>query len=93
MDCECHGEPCYWQKDKRLTAGGRWECRVKREAYNSTRTTDPERRARVCEQHRGYWHRPDGGYVQRRRRDLAASRERILEQLDQLAQEAASAES
>lgn len=30
MNCECHNEPAYWQKDKRLTAGGWWECAVKR---------------------------------------------------------------
>ena len=30
MNCACHGEPAYWQKDKRLKAGGWWECPVKR---------------------------------------------------------------
>lgn len=76
-----------------MTAGGRWECRVKREVYNRTRSTDPERSARVRAQGRDYWHRPGGGYFQERRRDLAGQRALILEQLDQLAQEAASAES
>lgn len=78
----------YWNKDKRLKAGGGWECRVKRAAHNRTRTTNPARRQRVLAQRRGYWYRPDGGYVKRRRQDLAAQRTQILEQLDQLAQEA-----
>ena len=30
MNCRCHGEPAYWNKDKRLKAGGFWECAVKR---------------------------------------------------------------
>lgn len=39
------------------------------------------------------WHGPNGGYVRRRRKQLAAQRQRILEQLDQLAQEATNVES
>ena len=27
--CHCHGEPMYWQKDKRLRAGGYWHCAVR----------------------------------------------------------------
>jgi hypothetical protein len=30
VNCACHGEPAYWQKDKRLEAGGWWECPEKR---------------------------------------------------------------
>ena len=30
MTCACHGEPAYWQADRRLRAGGWWECPVKR---------------------------------------------------------------
>lgn len=30
MNCACHGEPAYWQKDGRVKAGGWWECGVKR---------------------------------------------------------------
>lgn len=88
MNCACHGDPAYWQKDKRLKAGGWWECPRKRKAANATRTTDPARRARVLAQNHKYWYRVEGGYVKERRRDLAAARERVLEQLDQLAQEA-----
>lgn len=30
MLCACHGEPAYWSRDSRKTAGGWWECAVKR---------------------------------------------------------------
>ena len=30
MNCRCHDEPAYWQKDRRLKAGGWWECSIKR---------------------------------------------------------------
>lgn len=30
MNCGCHGEPAYWQPDKRMAAGGWWECAVRR---------------------------------------------------------------
>jgi hypothetical protein len=59
---------------------GGWRCRVKV-------------RARQRAADLAYWHAPGGGYVKRRKRDLANERERILGQLDQLAQEASSAES
>lgn len=29
-NCACHGEPAYWQIDRRVNAGGWWECAVKR---------------------------------------------------------------
>ena len=29
-NCDCHGEPAYWQRDVRTSAGGWWECAVKR---------------------------------------------------------------
>jgi hypothetical protein len=32
VNCRCHGEPAYWQKDTRLVPGGWWECSVKRRA-------------------------------------------------------------
>ena len=41
MICPCHKKPMYWQKDARQRAGGRWECREKRRAYNG-------HRIRVC---------------------------------------------
>lgn len=28
MNCVCHDEPAYWQKDSRLRAGGFWLCAV-----------------------------------------------------------------
>jgi hypothetical protein len=42
VDCKCHGEPAYWQRDVRLTAGGYWRCAVKKRAQ--ARLTDGERR-------------------------------------------------
>lgn len=30
MNCVCHDEPCYWQRDKRHSKGGWWECSVSR---------------------------------------------------------------
>lgn len=45
MNCVCHGEPAYWQKNARKPAGGKWECRVKRREYNRQRTLNPARQA------------------------------------------------
>lgn len=32
-NCECHGEPMRWHKDKRLAKGGWWRCAVKARSY------------------------------------------------------------
>ena len=37
MDCSCHGVAAYWQKDKRIKAGGFWECSVKRNQWSRDR--------------------------------------------------------
>ena len=83
--CQCHGEPSYWQRDLRCKAGGWWECAVKRRAKSKARYyQDPDaRRAEV----RDYYH--DRGWLVKRRRALKSQRARITEQLDQLAEEAA----
>lgn len=41
-DCECHDEPCYWQKDVRLGGGGRFVC-----AVQSRRSHQQGRRKRL----------------------------------------------
>lgn len=47
-DCSCHGEAMYWQKDKRLRAGGRWICGAVRRAQSAARyaVVSDETRAR-----------------------------------------------
>ena len=52
MNCACHDLPAYWQKDRRLKAGGWWECSVKRAAHNAARFTDEARRARITQAQR-----------------------------------------
>ena len=83
--CECHGQAMYWQRDVRLKAGGWWECGEKRRQISRARyAKDPEaRRAEV----RDYYN--DRGWLLKRRRELRAQRQRITEQLDLLAEEAA----
>lgn len=81
--CECHGEPCYWNPDKGMRAGGMWRCRIKRNEQDRAR--DPRRRR---QRQLAYWHRADGGYIVRRKRDLARQREQIVNQLAQLEREA-----
>lgn len=88
--CACHNEPQRWNKDPRYTAGGFWKCAAKGVAYQRDRyASDPSYRGRAIARHRRNWHRPDGGYVQRRRRQLAAQRAQILDQLAQLREERA----
>jgi hypothetical protein len=36
-DCECHGEPMYWNTDARYTAGGYWRCPVRAKAKERDR--------------------------------------------------------
>lgn len=87
-NCSCHGEPCYWHKKKDMLAGGLWRCAVRKREVQRER----DYAARKSSNHR-YWHKPGGGYVRRRRRELADQRAEVLDRLDQLAQEATSAES
>lgn len=81
---------------KRGTTG--WRCAVKkiererRVDYRSSRNrrrrarwaTDPEYRESQCERIRTYYHRPDGGWLKKRKRELAASREGVLQRMEEL---------
>lgn len=104
-ECECHGVPMAWQPEPSMRAGGRWRCRVQkrewdRENQRARRARDPERArdeerrryAATPERHRevarNSYHR--GGWITKRKRELARQRGVILEQLEQLAEEAAS---
>lgn len=78
VNCVCHGEPAYWQRDVRKTAGGRWECRVKRQAYNRTRSTNPERRDAITQRRRDKY---DADPVFRLGKLLHDGRRRRLESL------------
>lgn len=85
--CECHGLPMGWQRDLKYRAGGRWECREKRREYNKRRHAQ-----------RVEWLRADRAasprqYLYERRRDLAAQRRQVTEQLSRLSEEAKSLES
>lgn len=43
--CACHGEPAYWQRDSKMTAGGWWRCAVtKREAMRDYYETHGDRK-------------------------------------------------
>lgn len=33
--CDCHSEPMFWKKDKRLLRGGSWICRIKTRAIDA----------------------------------------------------------
>jgi hypothetical protein len=37
VDCKCHGEPAYWNADKRKKPGGYWLCAVKKRRYEMAR--------------------------------------------------------
>jgi hypothetical protein len=37
MNCACHDKPMYFNKDKRATLGGHWECKEKRRTRNALR--------------------------------------------------------
>lgn len=78
MLCACHGEPCYWQKDARLKAGGFWECRVKRRAYTRSRYMDPEFRERACRQKRDRYDNDPVYRITKRLTDDARARRRRL---------------
>ena len=75
----------YWQRDSRCAAGGWWECADKRKSRERGRyAADPETyKAKT----RAYYQ--DRGWLLKRRRELRAQRERITQQLDLLAEEAA----
>lgn len=82
--CVCHGEPCYWNADKRKTKGGWWECAVRRRAMSRRRyaAVAAAKLARQRDQYRRE------GWLTKRRRDLAGQRARLEERLTQLEQEA-----
>lgn len=83
MDCACHGEPMWWQPDRRRPPGGYWRCGVARQQADSK-----DKKGRQLR----YWHKANGGYIRRRKRDLAAERVQLLARLDNLEQEALRAE-
>lgn len=90
-DCGCHGLPMRWCKDTRYRAGGFWKCAEKGRAYVRARYAhDVAYRQEKLERAARNYHKPDGGYIRRRRRELAAQRGLILAQLTQLDQEATS---
>jgi hypothetical protein len=76
--CGCHGEPKVWKTDRRKTSGGYWRCPVgvRRDNQGSVRQL-------------AYWHKSGGGYIKRRRRDLATQRAAVTVRLMELEQEAA----
>lgn len=81
--CSCHGAEMY-------RTGAKFQCAVTHRARalaRYRRLTEAEREARR-EQQLDHWHAPEGGYMQRRRRELAAQRAEIQERLAQLEQEA-----
>lgn len=62
---------CHGEPMYRNNSSGGWRCRVKV-------------RARQNPADLAYWHRADGGYIVRRKRDLARQRSDVLERLTQL---------
>jgi len=83
--CKCHGEAMYLVRDRRVKGGSYWRCAVKCRDRNRKSHQD-HREARRAQQ-KEYWHRADGGWLSERRRKLTAQRARIMEKLDQLAEE------
>lgn len=83
MTCACHGEPMRWSTDRRRKSGGYWSCAVRRAASDAKGRKERQLR---------YWHKANGGYIVRRRRQLASAREAVTEQLRQLDMEARLAE-
>jgi len=79
----------YWHKRNDRKTGGLWRCAVrKREvqrAYQRQSFGSPE--TKKTRDLRNY-HKPNGGYVRKRRKVLAAQRTQILDQLAQLTKEA-----
>jgi hypothetical protein len=73
--CVCHGEPCYWQRDKRVKAGGWWECPVKRAEYNATRSSNPERSDGINQRRRDKY---DGSAIFRIDENLRSRRRKAL---------------
>lgn len=74
--CSCHGEPCRWQRDPSLNAGGRWLCRVRAREYN--RRWYEAHRDRVQETHRESsrrWREANREQVRESRRHREQNRE------------------
>ena len=87
--CQCHGLPMRWNKDSRYTAGGFWKCAEHGRSYYRDRYANDagfssRTRARRIER----WHKPDGEYIQSRRKELARQRAEIIARLAELEQEA-----
>lgn len=82
--CGCHAVVMQWHKDPRSRLGGYWRCRVAQRERDRLRAAHPNRRASKLR----YWHKHEGGYIRRRRRELAAERADIQAQLRQLDMEA-----
>ena len=77
MNCVCHNEPAYWQTDRRMLAGGWWQCAVgKREA---SRATDTKRRAVKTERQRERYDRDPIYRIEKRLHDDARRRRERLE--------------
>lgn len=79
MLCACHGEPCYWQKDKRNSKGGWWECPVRRRAHNAARYTNDERRERINAQKRDRYDADPIHRISKRLHDDARKRRETIE--------------
>jgi hypothetical protein len=67
------------ERDRRYQAGRRAEGR----AWDQ----QPQNRGRVRERKLRYWHKPGGGYIRRRKRDLAAQRADVTARLLDLRQQ------
>jgi hypothetical protein len=82
--CPCHAAPMAWGKDSRYRGGGYWRCSVRHNAHSRLYYAEKSaaRKAAVS----AYYH-DRGGWIKKRRRALSAQRNRIMEQLAQLAEE------
>lgn len=74
-----------WYRARRAT-DSEWveRERERKREYRARRATDPEWLERKREQDREFWHRANGGYIQKRKRQLAGQRAQILDALAQL---------
>jgi len=74
VNCVCHDEPAYWQKDSRLRAGGFWVCAVvKRER---SRRVDAARRDVKNARQRDRYDRDAVYRIKKRLHDNERQRER-----------------
>lgn len=54
VNCSCHGEPMYWQADRKRKAGGWWLCAVKRRKLARDRYHDRHRAQKLQRQRERY---------------------------------------